>query len=528
VANFFQGTSIRSILIIPLQYRHQCLGYLSIFRNGYDTEILWAGRCDSDERNFMPRQSFEAWREIKKEQIPQWSQDEIKLAQSIGIHLYMAVMQKRVESLLRHQAYHDRLTSLPNRLLFDEQLSLALANAYRQGEMLAVAFLDLDRFKIINDTLGHDVGDQILQQATQRMQKCLRQSDTIARWGGDEFTLLLPHIHQREDISSIARQILEILSAPFFIADRELYVTASLGIALAPYDGEDASELLKNADISMYHAKQQGRNNYQFYSPEMNTKGREQLELAGDLRKALSKNEFRLYYQPQVDLSTGEIVSMEALIRWQHPQLGIIPPNQFIPLAEETGLICPIGEWVIRTACIQHRAWRKAGFPPLRIAVNLSARQFQQQGLVKTIIKILNSTQVEPAYLELEITESIAMQDINLTIKVLQELRQMGIRIAMDDFGTGYSSLSTLKYFPLHTLKIDRSFIKDSIVNPSDAAIAKAVVALGKGLNLRILAEGVETKEQLAFLRSIGCDAAQGYFFSKPLPSEAAIQLLIK
>ncbi|MEP0872034.1 EAL domain-containing protein [Trichocoleus desertorum AS-A10] len=526
LAEAFTDTAIHSVLIVPLQYHHQCVGWLTIFRDGYDTEILWAGRHNSDKRNSRPRQSFEAWCEVKTNQSPQWQPDEVKLAQTIGIHVYMAVMQKRVEAMLRHEASHDRLTQLPNRLLFDEQLSLALLRVQQRGEMLAVAFLDLDRFKTVNDTLGHAVGDQLLKQVTQRLQACLRQWDIVARWGGDEFTLLFPHITYIEDISKIAHRLLEVLTTPFFIEAQELYISASLGIALFPYDGEDADVLLKNADTAMYRAKQQGRNNCQFYSPEMNTKAREQLELETDLRKALAKDEFLLYYQPQVDLNTGEIISLEALIRWQHPQLGLIPPNQFIPIAEETGLICPIGEWVMRTACEQHQAWCAAGLPPIRIAVNLSARQFQQRDLVKTIRQTLQATQTEPCYLELEITESIAMQDIELTVAVLQELWQMGIQIAMDDFGTGYSSLNSIKHFPLHTLKIDQSFVRDLISDPSDAAIAKAVIALGQGLHLKVLAEGVETVEQLEFLRSLSCQTAQGYLFSKPLPADTMTELL--
>src|SRR5579883_85407 len=469
----FTETSIRSALIVPLQYRHQCVGWLTIFRDGYNTEILWAGRHAVDERNQSPRQSFEAWCEVKTSQSPQWQPDEIKLAQTIGIHLYMAAMQKRVETMLRHEASHDRLTQLPNRLLFDEQLSLALLNAQQQGEMLAVAFLDLDRFKTINDTLGHAAGDQLLQQVTQRLQTCLRKWDIIARWGGDEFTLLFPHIMYIEDISKIARRILEDLNAPFFLQEQELYISASLGFSLFPYDGENTAVLLKNADAAMYRAKQQGRNNYQFYAPEMNTKAREQLELETDLRKALVKNELLLYYQPQVDVNTGKILSLEALLRWQHPQLGLVPPNQFIPLAEETGLICPIGDWVIRTACEQHQAWCAVGLPPIRIAVNLSIRQFQQRDLVKAIVRSLQETNMSPCYLELEITESTAMQDVELTVAVLKELRQMGIQIAMDDFGTGYSSLNSIKHFPLHTLKIDQSFVRDLMSDPSDAAIPK-------------------------------------------------------
>ncbi len=526
LAEAFTETLIRTALIVPLRYQQQCVGWLTIFRNGYDSEILWAGCCQSDNRNQLPRQSFEAWRESKTEQSPLWQPEERKLAQTIGTHLYMAAMQKRGESLLRHEASHDRLTALPNRLLFDEQLSLALLQAQQRGEMLAVAFLDLDRFKTVNDTLGHAVGDQLLQQVTQRLQSCLRQGDLVARWGGDEFTLFFPHNTYIEDISKIAQRLLEGLNAPFLLEEQELYLSASLGLALFPYDGENATILLKNADTAMYRAKEQGRNNYQFYAPEMNNKAREQLALETDLRKALAKDELLLYYQPQVDLHTGEFIGLEALIRWQHPQLGLVPPNQFIPLAEETGLICPIGDWVIRTACEQHQTWCAAGLPPMRIAVNLSMRQFQQRDLVKMIAQALHETQTQPCYLELEITESIAMQDSEFTVAVLQELRQMGLQIAMDDFGTGYSSLNSIKHFPLHTLKIDQSFVRDLMVDPSDAAIAKAVIALGQGLHLKVLAEGVETVEQLECLRTLGCQSAQGYLFSKPLPPDALTALL--
>jgi diguanylate cyclase (GGDEF)-like protein len=526
IADAFRSTPIRSVLVIPLQYHHQRVGWLSVFRNGYDSEILWAGHHNSDERNQFPRLSFEAWRELKIDQSPEWSQEMIKLAQTIGIHLYMATMQKRVEELLRHEASHDRLTKLPNRLLFDEQLSLALVTAQQRGETLAVAFLDLDRFKTVNDTLGHAAGDQLLQQVTERLQGCLRQCDTISRWGGDEFTLLFPHTNGVEDVRKLAQRILDVLSAPFHLESQELYVSASLGVALFPYDGEDVETLLKNADTAMYRAKQQGRNNFQLYSPEMNTQARKRLELETDLRKAITKNEFLLHYQPQIDIHTGEISSVEALIRWRHPQLGLVPPNQFIPLAEETGMIGAIGRWVLETACRQHQAWHTAGLPPIRIAVNLSADQFQQPNLVKTIVQILQKTNIEPQYLELEITESMAMQDVDFTISVLRELQQMGIQIAMDDFGTGYSSLNSIKHLPLNTLKIDKSFVRDLMTDPSDTAIAQAVVALGHGLNLKTLAEGVETMEQLEFLRSLGCDGAQGYLFSKPLPAEAIVEFL--
>lgn len=523
----FAPTPIKSILIVPLQYDQQCIGYLSVFRNGYDAQILWAGRDNADLANRRPRQSFEAWCEIKTNQSKPWTAEDIKLAQAIGVHVYMSVMQKRVEAMLRHQASHDRLTNLPNRLLFEEQLTLSLVNVHRNGDILAVAFLDLDRFKTVNDTLGHAIGDQLLKQVTERLQHCLRSCDLVARWGGDEFTMLFPRIHCSEDISQISDRILDELSHPFHLDNQDLYVTASLGIALAPYDGEDTATLLKHADTAMYQAKQQGRNNCQLYFPEMNVSARDRLSLEADLRKALTRHEFLLYYQPQLDIKTRAIVGVEALIRWQHPKLGLVPPYQFIPIAEETGLIGLIGEWVIETACLQHRQWCQAGFPPIRIAINVSARQFQQSALVNTIVEILQKTEMNPNFLEIEITESTAMQDRLLSIAVLNELRQMGIQTAIDDFGTGYSSLSAIKHLPFDTLKIDRSFTRDLMTDPSDAAIATAIVALGQGLKLRTLAEGVETQDQLEFLQSIGCDCAQGFLFSKPLPV-AEISTLLK
>lgn len=522
----FQSTAIRSILIVPLRYHQQCVGYLTIFRNEIETETLWAGLWHTDKRNNRPRQSFEAWREVTKGQVKEWTSEEIKLAQSVGTHLYMAVMQRRVEETMRHQASHDRLTGLPNRLLFDDRLSLALATRMTRGEMLAVVFLDLDGFKTINDTLGHAIGDRLLQNAARRLTSCLREGDIVARWGGDEFTLLLSPIGCAEESAKIVQQILGALNVPFHFDNQELYVKASVGIALAPYDGEDAETLLKNADAAMYRAKQQGRNNYQLYTPAIGSKALERLVLESSLYKALEREEFLLHYQPQANLKTGQIVGMEALIRWQSTELGLVPPNQFIPLAEETGLIYSIGKWVLRTACAQNRIWQSLGLPPLRMAVNLSARQLQQGDLVKNIVQILDETGLNSSYLELEITESIAMQDMELSISVLQQLRNMGIQVAMDDFGTGYSSLSSLKHFPLDTLKIDRSFIRDLMTDSKDAAIIKAVISLGQGLNLKVVAEGVETTEQLEFLRDLKCDGMQGYLFSKPLTPEAATRLL--
>lgn len=519
---WFASTSIRSLLIVPLQYHQQCIGCITIFRNEIETETLWAVKSNEESRKLHTDRAFEPWREIRTGQAKGWNWDEIKLAQTLGINLYMYAMQRRVEDTLRHQASYDVLTGLPNRLLFNDRLTLALANTHQEGEILAVLFLDLDGFKKINETLGHGVGDRLLQDVAQRLQKCLRESDTIARWCGDEFTLLLSPIVCAEDATQIAQVILSAFNFSFHIEGKgEFYIKASIGIALAPYDGEDAETLLKNADAAMHRVKQQGRNNYQLYTPSIGTQALERMVLENNLYKALEREEFILHYQPQIDLKTGKIAGMEALLRWQHPEQGLIPPNQFIPVAEETGLINPIGEWVLRTACAQNKAWQLAGLPPLRVAVNLSARQFMQQNLIEKIAQILEETGLEPHYLEIEITETTAIQDIDFTISVLQTLKNMGIYISMDDFGTGYSSLSSLKRFPLSTLKIDRSFI-------DDAAIVKAVIALGHGLNLKVIAEGVETPGQLEFLREVKCDDVQGYFLSKPLSPEAAANLFIQ
>ncbi|MDQ2100797.1 MAG: EAL domain-containing protein [Tychonema bourrellyi B0820] len=528
LSSHFLEVSIRSILAVPLQYRDQCIGCLTIFRNEIETETLWAGQREIEARNDRPRKSFAAWKEIKTKQGREWKNDEMKLAKYLGTHLYMATMQRRVEAMIRHQASHDQLTGLANKFLFNEQLSLAVANANHNGETLAVIFLDLDGFKNVNDTLGHAVGDQLLKSVAGRLTNCLRGGDSIARWGGDEFTLLLYNISCAQDATDTCQRILDSLCTPFRFEELELYIKASLGIALAPYDGEDAETLLKNADAAMYKAKQKGRNNYQFYTTAIGNKASERLRLENNLYRALENSEFLLHYQPQIDLNTGKIVGLEALVRWEHPERGFMAPDQFIPLAEETGLICQIDEWVLRTACLQNRAWQLMGLPPMRVAVNLSARQFQQNNTVKTIAQILSETGLDAEYLEIEITETIAMTDVNFTVSVLQQLQQMGIHISLDDFGTGYSSLWSLKHLPLNSLKIDRSFVADLMSGSSGAAIVKMAIALGQGLNLQVIAEGVETPEQLEFLHSLQCDMAQGYFFSKPISAAAIEQLCME
>ncbi|NET02041.1 MAG: diguanylate cyclase [Sphaerospermopsis sp. SIO1G1] len=528
LASAFEKSGIKSLMIIPLQYQQQYLGCLTVFRPEIETETLWAGRSNLDNRNLLPRESFAAWREIKTGQTQPWSQHEIKLAQAFGLHLYIAMMQQRVENLLHHHACNDILTGLPHRLLFDELLALSLVNLHQNGSVLAIMCLDLDRFKSINDNLGHVVGDRLLRTVAERIKSCLGEKDIVSRWGDDEFTLLLPEINCAENAIKVAEKLLNVIAQPLQIDQQEIHITASIGIALAPYDGEEAETLIKHADTTLNHAKQQGKNNYLMYTATMNSTSFERLVLGNNLYKAISKQELLLHYHPQIDLKTGQIVGMEALVRWDHPDMGLIPPSEFIHLAEETGLICEIGEWVLRTACFQNRQWQLSGIPPFRVAVNLSARQFQQTNLVEIITKILQETQLEPQYLELEITESLLMQDVDFTVSALRELQALGIHISMDDFGTGYSSLSLLMYFPLSSLKIDKSFIFNLTNNSSNSAIINSVISLGHGLNLTLIAEGVETLEQLEFLRLANCDVVQGFLLSKPLNVELATKFLLE
>jgi diguanylate cyclase (GGDEF)-like protein len=447
---------------------------------------------------------------------------------------YEDITERQIaQEKIRYQALHDLLTGLPNRTFFHEQLSVSLTKACDSQSMLAVMFLDLDRFKTINDTLGHAVGDRLLQEVAQRLTSCLRKEDTVARWGGDEFTLLVSQTNNAEEVIEIAQRILDALKPAFNLeghsqASRStsLHISISIGIALYPQDGEDVETLLSNADTALYSAKKQGRNNYQLYTAAMNSQASELLVLENDLHHALKQGEFVLYYQPQVNITTGAITGMEALVRWQHPKFGLVSPDKFIPLAEETGLIVSIGEWVLQTACAQNKAWQNAGLPMLRMAVNLSARQFQQPSLRNIVTQTLQQTGLSGQFLELEITESIAMQDVALTTEILKDLHQMGVHLSIDDFGTGYCSLSYLKLFPLHTLKIDKSFIRDLATDPQNAGIIKAIMTLGKGFNLRVIAEGVETEAQKDCLRNFQCEEMQGYLSSPPLPAEEATKLL--
>jgi len=448
--------------------------------------------------------------------------------------------RKQIEDQIRFLAYYDGLTRLPNRALFMERLNQALAAAQRQGRTLAMLFLDLDRFKRINDTLGHTVGDRLLQAVSERLKKCLRSTDTIARGdpmvstdtvarlGGDEFIVTITDIARGEDAAKIARRVLDCLNDPFKLEEHEVVVTGSIGISLFPHDGSDVETLLKNADSAMYHAKDAGRGTYQFYSKSMNAAAVQRLALENALRKALDREEFLLYFQPQVDVATGTIFGAEALIRWKHPDLGMVSPADFIPLAEETGLILPVGEWVLRSAAAQGKAWQDLGFGAMIVAVNLSGRQFRQQQLVRTVENVLKATGFDPRCLELEITESILVQSVEDTITTLKRIRAMGLRVSVDDFGTGYSSLTYLKRFPIDTLKIDQSFTRDIATNPGDAAITAAIIAMSRGLKMAVIAEGVETEVQRDCLVQRDCRLMQGYLFGKPVPADQFRLLLEK
>jgi diguanylate cyclase (GGDEF)-like protein/PAS domain S-box-containing protein len=427
---------------------------------------------------------------------------------------------------MSYLAQHDSLTDLPNRILLNDRIAQAIALAYRHKQKGALLFLDLDRFKHINDSLGHAAGDRLLQSVAQRLVACVRSSDTVSRQGGDEFVVLLSEMTHAQDASVIAEKILLSLAAPHRIDEHELHITVSIGIVTFPDDGAQAESLMKNADFAMYHAKDMGRNNYQFFKPEMNFRAVERHSLENDLRHALEREEFVLHYQPKINLETGSIIGVEALIRWRHPQRGLVPPTQFIPVAEECGFIVPIGRWVLREACRQARMWQEWGLPPLRIAINISPVELRAKDFVAGVRGILAKTGLEARYLELELTETFLMQDSKSTVAVLKDLKDMGVHLALDDFGTGYSSLSYVKRFPIDTLKIDQSFVRDIVTDADDASIVSAVIGMGKSLHMRVVAEGVETREQLEFLQKHSCPFGQGYLFSPPLGAWEFAQLL--
>lgn len=427
--------------------------------------------------------------------------------------------RKQAQEQLYRMAHHDTLTGLPNRILFLDRLKHARALARRLGFNASVLFLDLDRFKIINDTLGHSVGDKLLQQVSKRLLACVRETDTVARIGGDEFTVVLVNVGSEEDVERIADKILKAMITPFKVDEHELFVTSSIGISLYPAHGDDAESLLKKADIAMYEAKTKGRNNFQFYTPVMDENVAKKLLLGNSLRRALERDEFVLHYQPKFDIATGKVTALEALVRWEHPEQGLLPPADFIPLAEEMGLIVPIGEWVLRTACRQNAKWRNEGMKPLRVAVNLSGLQFRQKGMDEFIRDVLTESGLAPELLELEITESIIIQDPEAAVDILNDLREMGVYISVDDFGTGYSSLLHIKRFPVDTLKIDKSFVRNVDKCSTDGAIAQAIITMGTSLDLKVIAEGVETEGELAFLKEHHCDEAQGFLLSVPLPA---------
>lgn len=433
--------------------------------------------------------------------------------------------RKQMENTIRQMAYYDSLTGLPNRNLLNDRLAVALANSSRNNQNVAILFLDLDHFKTINDSLGHEAGDQLLQQVSQRIKGILRKQDTVGRMGGDEFIVLIPGLTETGHTAKVAQKILASLAPAFKIGDNELYIGCSIGISIFPDDGMEIKTLLKNSDLAMYRAKEKGRNTFQFYTPAMNFKAMERLAVEKNLRKALDRDEFELHYQPKINLKSGRIAGMEALLRWDSPELGMVMPNQFIPVAEETRLIIQLGHWVLVTACQQAKFWREAGLPEIPISVNLSVIQFTHPNLVSEISKVLEQTGIPPHQLELEITESVLMQDTTLAVSILKKLSGLGIKISLDDFGTGFSSLNYLKNLPLDYLKIDRTFVKDINLR-TNAAITKAIVTLAQSLDMKTIAEGVETEEQREHLKELNCDEAQGYLFSRPIPKDEIEELM--
>jgi diguanylate cyclase (GGDEF)-like protein len=485
--------NIKSLLFVPLRFETEFWGCLGLVE------------CTSDRS---------------------WSKHEESSLVTMAASITGAHQRHQVEGKIRYQAMHDVLTGLANRLLFNDLLNQCIQRAVGKEECIAVMFLDLDRFKTINDNFGHTVGDQLLKIVAQRLSYAVRSEDVVARWGGDEFTIFLPRVTEIQTIIQIAKNILQALEAVFHLQEHELYISSSIGIALLDEHSPDAETLIQHADAALYYAKDEGRNNYQFYKESLSQKNLELLRLEKSLRHALEHDEFILYYQPRVEIATGKITGMEALLRWCHPEMGIVSPDVFIPLAEQSGLIIPLGEWVLHQACKQNKTWQDAGYPPIVVAINLSPKQFRQPNLVEVVSDILAETQLQPRFMELEITESIAIADIGFTTHTLQCFAQMGLILALDDFGTGHSSLSRLQALPFHNLKIDRSFIKELTTDEKAGHIIQAIVTLGQSLGLKLIAEGVEQSAELEFLRSINCDQVQGYLLYRPLSVEQATEVL--
>ncbi len=444
----------------------------------------------------------------------------------VGV-LYDVTQIKRYQEDLEHQANYDTLTGLANRNLLNERTQQALIQARRHDQFLSLVFIDLDNFKLVNDSMGHGAGDELIANVGTRLQTCIRDGDTVARIGGDEFVLLLTNQNPGDSNLMVMQRIQQELVKPMLIRGQELVVTCSMGIARFPEDGEDSESLLANADAAMYRAKSNGRNNFQFYTKEMNATTGERLSLESDLWNAMANDELFLVYQPQIDFRDGSVVGMEALIRWQHPKRGLISPMDFIPMAECNGLIIPIGIWVLETACKHNLQLQKEGLPPIRVAVNLSARQIGEKDFVKTVKDVIDATGLDPSYLELEVTESMVMHNIQDVVVILNSLNEMGIQLSLDDFGTGFSSLAYLKRFPIDRLKIDQSFIFNCDSDPGDAIISQTIIALAHGLKIKVIAEGIEKPEHFAFLKENGCDEGQGYFISRPLAFKDLRELLI-
>jgi diguanylate cyclase (GGDEF)-like protein/PAS domain S-box-containing protein len=514
-------------------------GYLPQEVVGKNPSLLQSGRHDADFYRAMWRElaahgqwQGEIWNRRRNGEVyPEWINISAIQDDAGRIAWYVAVFSdislvKQNEERLHKLAHFDALTELPNRLLFVDRLQQAILQARRAEGLVGLLYLDLDRFKLVNDTLGHRAGDQLLQEAARRLVDVVRAQDTVSRIGGDEFTVILPDLGSAAGAAQVADKIIAALAAPFSIYGQEVFVGASVGIAVFPLSGEDAETLTKHADIAMYRAKDEGRNTYHFFRPGHEGISRETFEIEHGLRRAIERNELMLVYQPEIEIETGRVGAVEALLRWRHPERGFVPPAEFIPVAEESGLIHDIGDWVLLQACQQNKAWQNAGLPPMRMGVNLSMRQLRKARFAERVAEILDESGLAAEWLEIELTESMLMQNAREVMGMLWQLKSIGVRLSIDDFGTGYSSLNYLKRLPVDTIKIDRSFVEHLDVDANDQAISNAIIALANSLNLRVVAEGVETDRQLGFLREHHCCEAQGYFFSEPLPADDLAPLL--